>query len=94
MKKYIFGLAMVALIMTPAAIADDDYDAIACNHKTGKCYEAEVDINGGFVTIEFEDKKGNDYEVKLKLDDYDDSDMTAYYPKEGAYYDIEITDDD
>ena len=94
MIKYIPGIAIAILLVCPTALADDDYDAIACNHNTGDCYEAEVDFSGGFVTIEFEDKNSNEHDVRLELDSYDDSDLTAYYDKERVYYDIEITDDE
>lgn len=94
MKKYLSGIAIATLLACPIALADNDQDAIACNHNTGKCYEAEVDLAGGFVTIEFEDDKGNEYDVRLELDSYDDNDLTAYHKEESVYYDIEITDDD
>lgn len=94
MIKYISGIAIAILLACPTVIADDDYDAVACNHNTGKCYEAEVDLTGGYVTIEFKDDKGNDHDIKLELDNYEDKDLTAYHEEEGVYYDIEITDDD
>lgn len=93
MIKYIPGIAIAILLACPTVIADDDCDAVACNHNTGECYEAEIDLAGGFVTIEFKDENGEERDIKLELDNYDDNDITAYDDKEGVYYDIEITDD-
>lgn len=62
------------------------YDAEACNHDTGDCYSAEVDIDSGTVTIELSSENN----LILELEDEYSNDITAYDSNNNVYYDIEI----
>lgn len=64
----------------------EQHNSIACNHKTGDCFDADAVLDFGYVTIYFKDGKTKTLDID---DDYPD-DLTAYDKEERVYYDIEF----
>ena len=93
-KKLILPIILLATCCTPcfsrdngvAYSSDEVYDAEACNHNTGECYNAEVDLKQNIITISLNDSQS--LVLELEYDKYDE--VTAYDDKNQLYYDIEI----
>jgi len=83
-KSFLYSIIIVLICCYP--VNAEEYDARACNHDTGDCYDAEVSLSDKVVIVNFSDNKS----VELELDDDYPDDLTAYDENKKIYYDIEL----
>jgi hypothetical protein len=84
LRVFIYTILCLTIICLPAMA--DQPNAMACNHNTGECFDADADLDFGIVTIYFKDSSKKTLEID---DDYPD-DLTAYDDKDKIYYDLDI----
>jgi hypothetical protein len=77
---------LLGLCLTCLPVSAELYDAIACNHSTGSCYDAEADTGYETVTIYLT----RDNYLTLDLEYYSPDDISAYDSDNKVYYDIEL----
>jgi hypothetical protein len=84
MKKVLWLIS--AIILSGSPLYAEVYDAQACDHIRGDCYNATVDMKYKTVVIEFDAEN----HLELDLDDSYPEDLTTYDYQNDTYYDIEL----
>lgn len=77
---------IITLCFSCYPVLAQDHDAVACNHNTGDCYDADIDLDFGVITVYLDD---TNYKT-LEVDSDNPDDITAYDKDSDIYYDIEI----
>ncbi len=72
LKSFLYSIIILLIYCYP--VNAQEYDARACNHSTGECYDAEVNLNDQVVIINLSD---TDF-TELELDNDYPEDLTAY----------------